>query len=220
MVEELDVLPHLALLAGRERRDLLRAERFGFARGRLERAEFDLEDAGSHVVLDQRLKGAFGEGPANGALQVCEVLHRDRSVLASQCVAALGDAADEARDGVDGGVRFVPVRREAMRFRAAARRDHDPHDDDDHDCRDDPQLDESSAAFGRVERGLFHLPALSARLLAPLLAGQILLIVLHGAHRATFTGFRSTLPKYVPRLQTAESETPAKARVFGAAQPP
>src|SRR6266516_81940 len=115
VVEELDVLPHLALLAGRERRDLLRAERFGFARGRLERAEFDLEDAGSHVVLDQRLKGAFGEGLADGALQVAEVLHRDRSVLASQCIAALGDAADEAGDGVDGGVPFGCLRREAMR---------------------------------------------------------------------------------------------------------
>src|SRR5207248_5790688 len=74
VVEELDVLPHLALLAGGQRRDLLRAERFRFARGRLERAEFDLEDAGPHVVLDQRLKGAFGEGLADGALQVAEVL--------------------------------------------------------------------------------------------------------------------------------------------------
>src|SRR6185437_15871543 len=84
VVEELDVVPSLGLLARGQRRDLLRPERFRFARRRLQVAVFDPQLARAHVLLDQRRQRAEREVLADRALQVAEVLHRDRRLRAAE----------------------------------------------------------------------------------------------------------------------------------------
>ena len=120
VVEELDVVPHLLLLAGCERGDLLSLERFRFLRGSLERVVFDPQLPGADVVTDQRAQCSEREVLADRALQVAEVLQGDRRAGVAERVSVLRNTADQSRDF--GGDFMGFVARGGPCFRAAAGR--------------------------------------------------------------------------------------------------
>ncbi len=72
----------------------------------------------------------------------------------------------------------------------AARGDQDHDDRHDDDCRDDPELTETAFARRGRDLGLLDRFPLCARLLATLLAGQVLLVLFDGAHIRNFYSFR------------------------------
>src|SRR5207245_4871513 len=92
------------------------------------------------------------------------------------------------------------------RFLAAAAAGGDDRHDNDH--RDDAHRTADQGQAFAADRAsplsLLQRLALRARLLTTLLAREVLLAALHrAAHRPTFTGFRSSLPKDLLRLARA-----------------
>jgi len=176
VVEELDEVPGLVLLARGERRDLLVAERFGFACGRLERAVFDPQLARLDPLLNDAGERAQREVAADRALEVAEVLQRHGRSWAAEDVAALCRTGEQAADGRDFGLGLRARRSHDFAASPAARREQDHDDRDDDDCERSAELCEPfaprSIADGRFLGGF----SFSARLLTALLARQVLLV--------------------------------------------
>src|SRR6185437_5951083 len=188
VVEELDVVPGLLLRAGSVGRFLLGVEDFRFARRRLEAEVFDLHLAFLDRAGDQLRKraGFLGEFAADRALQVAEVLDRDRRVGVADRASVLRYAGELLVDFL-GEVVDLGRRRRGFFGAAPARGDQDHDDRDDHDHRDTRELRDPFALGGiRRGRGLRGF-AIFARLLAALLSGQILLV--DRRHRENFYRF-------------------------------
>ena len=186
----------LVLLAGGERGDLLGLEDFRFARGGLQRVVFDLAPCRCATYFSI----SEGSAPSVNSLQI----GHSRSPKYWSVTGALGspsvlplwgmpvDQCRRLRACVAFSVACCPVI--VLRF-ASAGGDQDHDDGDDDDCDDDAQ--QRAAAGARVSLAAWACSsafALRARLLAALLAGQIL-----GSSArlmaATFTASFSTMPK-------------------------
>src|ERR1035437_797260 len=190
VVEELDVLPHLALLARCERGDLLGFEGFRFARARLQRAVFDAHLARAPPLLHDRGEGAERERLADRALQVAEVGERDGRSGAAEDIAALRDSTHDRVPRRDRRLRLVGLRCDLGGFGGAAARggEHD-HDRDDNHRDDHSHLGHARAANRLCGLGLLQRLALRARVLTALLAREVLLVALHRAHGRNFYRF-------------------------------
>ena len=127
---------------------------------------------------------------ADRALQVAEVLERHGRRGVAEDVAAL---RDPVHGGVDHGDRFFcwACRLVGARFAASAAGGDQDHDDrHDHDAPTTiAELRQAPAACRAGRLGLLERFALGARLLAALLAGQVLLVVVRGAQGANFYRF-------------------------------
>ena len=126
VVEGLDEVPRLVLLARRVGRHLLGLEDFRFARRRLQRVVFDPQLARAHPLRDDRRQRAERELLADRALQVAEVLRASPGPSGGPSVLPLwGMPPSSARDF--GGRRgpFVFRRRDAA-FGSAAGGDRGP----------------------------------------------------------------------------------------------